>query len=51
MDFAIDDGSGAWGLLEQPAVLVILGALFLLLAWRTFRRPKPPGWSLRRRPR
>jgi hypothetical protein len=51
MDFVKDDCFGGGPLLDQPAVLVILGALFLLFAWRAFRRPETPRWSLRQRPR
>jgi hypothetical protein len=51
MDFVIDGCFGGGPLLDQSGVLFILGALFLLFAWRTFRRPDPPGCSLRRRPR
>jgi hypothetical protein len=51
MDFVKDDCFGGGPLLDQPAVLVVLSALFLLFAWRTFRRPAIPRWSLGRRPR
>jgi hypothetical protein len=47
MDFEKVDGPGP--ILDQPAVLVILALLFLLFAWRVFRRPRPPGWFLTRR--
>jgi hypothetical protein len=42
MDFAKDDCFGGGPLLDQPAVLVILSALFLLFAWRALRRPATP---------
>lgn len=51
MDYVKDGCFDGGSLLLRPGVLVILGALFLLFAWRTFRRPKPPPWSLRQRAR
>lgn len=32
--------------LEEPAVLVVLGILFMLLLWRVARPPRPPRWSI-----
>ena len=49
MDFVKDGCFGGGPMLDQPAVLMILGAGFLLLVWRTIRRPPRPAWSIRKR--
>jgi hypothetical protein len=49
MDFQKVDDHGFGPVLDQPAVLVILAALFVLFVWRAFRRPRLPGWSFTRR--
>jgi hypothetical protein len=51
MDFAKDDCFGGGPLLDQTTVLLILGFLFLLFAWRAFQRPSTPGWRLTHRPK
>ncbi|HEX5869851.1 MAG TPA: hypothetical protein VFY65_05540 [Longimicrobium sp.] len=51
MDFANDDCFGGGPPLDQTGVLIILGALFLLFAWRAFRGPSLPPWRLTQRVR